>query len=165
MSEPAAQQAGTAQGLPREPAETPALPFTLSGITVPGKRLGTRLGFPTANLAYPPVKALPPNGVYIALAEIDGLRYAAILNQGSHPTAPGGQATIETHLLDYAGGDLYHKPLRLCYLSYLRPEQKFESLQALRDQLKRDQAEARRWVGENAPELTRETCAAPSQTR
>ena len=156
MCEIGVENARAAVGLPGEPA----LPFTLSGITVPGKRLGTKLGFPTANLAYPPGKSLPKNGVYIARAEIDGLRYAAILNQGSHPTAPGGQPTVETHLLDYQGGDLYHKPLRLCYLYYLRPEQKFETLQALRDQLKQDEADARGWVLQNAPELTRESCAA-----
>jgi riboflavin kinase/FMN adenylyltransferase len=64
------------------------LPFTIGGRTVRGKRLGTELGFPTANLAYPAGAALPENGVYVASALVDGKRYVAILNQGMHPTAP-----------------------------------------------------------------------------
>ena len=125
---------------------TDMLPFTISGQTVRGKRLGTELGFPTANLMYPPVPALPPNGVYVALAQIDGLRYVAILNQGHHPTAPEGQPTIETHLLGYAGGDLYGKQLTLTYLAWLRPEKRFPSLEALQCQLAEDVAGAADWA-------------------
>lgn len=122
------------------------LPFTICGETVHGKRLGTELGYPTANLQYPPVPALPPNGVYVALAQIDGLRYVAILNQGHHPTAPEGQPTIETHLLGYAGGDLYHRHLTLTYLRYLRPERRFPTLDALKRQLAEDVAAAADWA-------------------
>jgi len=122
------------------------LPFTVSGVTVRGKRLGTRLGFPTANLSYPPVEHLPPNGVYVALAQIDGQRYTAILNQGHHPTVPEGQPTIETHLLDFAGGELYGRRLTLTYLAYLRPEKRFATLEALKAQLAEDRAQARRWA-------------------
>lgn len=122
------------------------LPFTLAGETVRGKRLGTELGFPTANLLYPPTPQLPPDGVYIALALIDGRRYIAILNQGSHPTAPGGRATVETHLLGFAGGDLYGKRLALTYLRYLRPELRFDTLEGLKAQLAADEAEAARWA-------------------
>lgn len=128
---------------------TNMLPFTISGQTVRGKRLGTELGFPTANLRYPPVPLLPPNGVYVALAQIDGLRYVAILNQGHHPTAPEGQPTIETHLLGYAGGDLYGKQLTLTYLAWLRPERRFPSLEALKCQLAEDVAGAADWAVRN----------------
>ena len=126
-----------------------ALPFTVAGQTVRGKRLGTELGFPTANLEYPVGTALPPNGVYIAEAETEGRRYAAILNQGTHPTAPEGQATIETHLLHYDGGDLYGREIMLTYLRYLRPERRFGSLEELKAQLAADEAEALRWYAEN----------------
>lgn len=126
-----------------------SLPFAISGVTVHGKRLGTELGFPTANLTYPPHTVLPDNGVYIALAEVQGRRYTAILNQGHHPTAPEGCPTIETHLLDYAGGDLYGKQLTLTYLRYLRPETRFATLCALQAQLAADVAEARRWSRRN----------------
>ena len=111
------------------------LPFSVSGVTVRGKRLGSALGFPTANLDYPPTVQLPPNGVYIALADIDHRCYIAILNQGHHPTAPEGQPTVETHMLGYVGGDLYGKQLKLTYLRYLRPEKRFATLAALKAQL------------------------------
>lgn len=124
---------------------TAPLPFRLEGITVRGKRLGTRLGYPTANLKYPPTETLPADGVYVALAEIDGCRYPAVLNQGRHPTAPEGSPTVETHLLGYPGGDLYGKPLTLTYLHYLRPEQRFGTLAALRAQLTADEAQAAAW--------------------
>ena len=125
---------------------TDMLPFTISGETVHGKRLGTELGYPTANLQYPPVPALPPNGVYVALAQVDGQRYVAILNQGHHPTVPEGQPTIETHMLGYAGGDLYHRHLTLTYLRYLRPERRFATLEALQHQLAEDVTEAADWA-------------------
>lgn len=128
---------------------TDMLPFTISGQTVRGKRLGTELGFPTANLRYPHAPVLPPNGVYVALAQIDGQRYVAILNQGHHPTAPEGQPTIETHLLGYAGGDLYGKHLTLTYLAWLRPEKRFASLEALKCQLAEDVAAAADWAVQN----------------
>ena len=127
------------------------LPFTLSGVTVRGKRLGTELGFPTANLCYPPATDLPGNGVYVALAEVDGQRYPAILNQGHHPTAPEGRPTIETHMLGYAGGDLYGKRLTLTYLQFLRPERQFATLDALKAQLNADAAEAARRVADLPP--------------
>ena len=126
------------------------LPFCLSGVTVRGKRLGSRLGYPTANLAYPPVSDLPPDGVYIASAMLDHACYRAVLNQGRHPTAPEGQATVEAHLLGFAGGDLYGKPLTLTYLAYLRPEKRFSTLEALKAQLAADAAEAENWFAAQA---------------
>ena len=129
------------------------LPFTVSGMTVHGKRLGTELGFPTANLDYPAGTELPPDGIYIAQARIDRRCYAAILNQGNHPTTPEGRATIETHLLDYAGGDLYGKRLTLHYLHYLRPEIRFATLDALKAQMGADREEALRWIGRHRPAL------------
>ena len=119
--------------------------YSISGVTIPGKRLGTQLGFPTANLRYDPRPDLPPDGVYVATAEIEGRRYVAILNQGHHPTVPEGQPTIETHLLGYSGGDLYDRQLTLHYQQFLRPESRFPSLEALREQLKRDTRSALDW--------------------
>lgn len=128
---------------------TESLPFRISGQTVRGKRLGTELGFPTANLRYPRAPSLPPNGVYVALAEVGGMRYIAILNQGHHPTAPEGQPTIETHLLGFAGGDLYGRQLTLTYLAWLRPERRFPSLDALKAQLGADVAAASAWAAQH----------------
>lgn len=144
-------------GFPPNPAdEQPAsaeLPFVIEGITIHGKRLGTELGFPTANLDYPPAVTLPPDGVYVAEARLGEERYAAILNQGRHPTAPGGRATIESHLLGFTGGDLYGRRLTLRYLCYLRAERRFADLAALKAQLAADERDALCWVREHAPAL------------
>ena len=73
-------------------------------------------------------------------------RYVAILNQGRHPTAPGGAPTVEAHLLDYPPQPLYGRRLSLTYYAFLRPETKFPSLDALREQLAKDSLSAREWA-------------------
>jgi len=125
---------------------TAQLPYTVHGVIVPGKRLGSELGFPTANLEYPHGETMPQNGVYVALAQCNGQRFTSILNQGMHPTTPEGQPFIEAHLLDYNGGDLYGKELTLTYLHYLRSEQKFPTLDALRGQMTQDREDAHAWM-------------------
>lgn len=133
------------------------LPFELTGLVVPGKQLGTKLGFPTANIAYDPQsRAWPREGVYAGVASIEGeeRRYVAILNQGRHPTAPGGIPTVEAHLLGYPERPLYGLRLTLCYRAFLRPETTFPSLDALREQLARDRRNALAWATENEPQLT-----------
>ena len=122
------------------------LPFTVRGVAVPGKHLGSELGFPTANLEVPHGIELPASGVYVALAALDGRRYAAILSQGRHPTKPDSAPTIEAHLLDFAGGDLYGKELELTYVHFLRPELKFDSLEALKEAIAKDRDNARVWM-------------------
>lgn len=133
------------------------LPFELNGQVVPGKQLGTKLGFPTANIAYDPQsRAWPREGVYVGVAAIEGdeRRYVAILNQGHHPTAPGGMPTVEAHLLGYPERPLYGARLTLCYRAFLRPETNFPSLDALRSQLAKDRLDALAWANENEPHLT-----------
>lgn len=137
---------------------TPNPIYTLSGQVVRGKRLGSRLGFPTANIAYDPkARDWPREGVYIAVAELEneGRGYVSILNQGRHPTAPGGMPTVEAHLLGRPNHDLYGCRLTLRYMAFLRPETAFPTLDALKEQLSRDRQSALRWAGENAPELIR----------
>lgn len=131
------------------------LPFELSGQVVPGKQLGSKLGFPTANIAYDPAeRSWPREGVYVGLARLDGEEekaYVTILNQGRHPTAPGGMPTVEAHLLGYPARPLYGQKLYLRYLAYLRPETTFPSLDALRQQLESDKAHALAWADEHLP--------------
>lgn len=131
------------------------LPFELSGQVVPGKQLGSKLGFPTANIAYDPAeRSWPREGVYVGLARLDGEEekaYVTILNQGRHPTAPGGMPTVEAHLLGYPARPLYGRKLHLRYLAYLRPETTFPSLDALRQQLESDKARALAWADEHLP--------------
>ena len=126
-----------------------ALPFELEGTVVRGKQLGSRLGFPTANIAYDPTaRQWPAEGVYAGLCSIEGdeKQYIAILNQGRHPTAPGGAPTVEAHLLDHPLIPLYGRSLRLTYCVYLRPETRFPTLEALRLQLEADRQSALDWA-------------------
>lgn len=121
--------------------------MTITGIVERGKRLGRQLGFPTANIS--PVgntPALPANGVYAAAIRLEGeaAPRPCMLNQGVHPTVPEGKPTIEAHLLNYKG-DLYGRRVQVEYLHFLRPERRFEDLDALRAQLQRDLDTTRRW--------------------
>ena len=133
------------------------LPFELTGLVVPGKQLGSKLGFPTANIAYDPhSRNWPREGVYVGIAQVEGeaRSYLAILNQGRHPTAPGGMPTVEAHLLGYPSVPLYGKRLALIYRAFLRAETVFPSLDALRSQLKQDRLTALEWAAQHAPHLT-----------
>ncbi|NLO84161.1 MAG: FMN adenylyltransferase [Clostridiales bacterium] len=130
--------------------------FTLHGQVIRGKQLGSKLGFPTANIAYDPsAAAWPQDGVYIGIAAIqgDGRNYVAILNQGHHPTAPGGAPTIEAHMLGYPNHELYSSYIDLVYCEFLRPEQTFDSLDALKDQLALDRKSAIKWAQVHNPKL------------
>ena len=132
------------------------LPFELQGRVVPGKQLGSKLGFPTANIAYDPAeRPWPPEGVYAGVARLedDARDYVCILNQGRHPTAPGGAPTVEAHLLGYPNQPLYGRKLSLSYRTFLRAETRFPSLEALQHQLGQDRLNALAWAREQAPEL------------
>jgi riboflavin kinase/FMN adenylyltransferase len=106
---------------------------------------GRTIGFPTANLK--PARELPlPSGVYLVQVEWDGERASGVTNIGIRPTFGGETPWIETYLLDFSG-DLYDRTLRLHFLERLRPEQRFESVQALRAQIEKDVETARRLLG------------------
>ncbi|MEG2701172.1 MAG: riboflavin kinase, partial [Clostridia bacterium] len=132
------------------------LSFTLHGQVIRGKRLGSKLGFPTANIAYArDDRSWPREGVYIGVAEVEGIKrsYLAILNQGSHPTAPEGVPTVEAHLLGYPNHALYGQCLTLTYRAFLRPEQTFASLEQLKEQLSEDRRSALLWARLHEPAL------------
>jgi riboflavin kinase / FMN adenylyltransferase len=114
-------------------------PYELTGIVVKGKQIGRSIGFPTANIQIQTdYKLIPKEGVYAVEAEIDKISYRAMLNIGMRPTVDGNQQTIEAHLFDYEG-DLYEKQLTVKLKYFLREEQKFENIEALKAQLIRDQ--------------------------
>lgn len=120
----------------------------IEGIVERGKRLGRRLGFPTANIAARRVTgAWPRNGVYACALWVDGdaLAWPGMLNQGVHPTAPEGKPTVEVHLLGFEG-DLYDRPVRVEYLRFLRPERRFDGLDALKEQLTLDREAVSEWI-------------------
>ena len=109
---------------------------------MPGKQLGRTLGFPTANL-HLPAYVLPPRfGVYACKATVDGKVYTAVTNVGTRPTVNGDGVTAEAHLLDFQG-DLYGKKITLALYAFLRPEEKFESIGKLQEEILKNTAETR----------------------
>lgn len=136
-------RAVVAAGDMQEAAKLLGRPYQVCGVVQPGKQLGRRLDFPTANLSYPKGKALPPSGVYAARATLRGKTYIAAVNIGKHPTAPGGGETIEANLIDYDGGDCYGCHMRLALYARIREERKFDSLDALREEVLRNREQVK----------------------
>jgi len=119
-------------------------PFTLAGRVAHGDRRGRELGYPTANLVPDAAFVTPGHGVYAARATTaDGTVLAAAVNVGVRPTFQTGRGElIEAYLLDF-DGDLYDTRLELAFLKRLRGEKRFDSAQALVDQMALDVQEAR----------------------
>ena len=116
----------------------------LTGTVVPGHHLGRRLGTPTANLVLPKGLLIPKFGVYICRCWVDGVNYPAVTNVGTRPTVEGTNVTVEPWILDFEG-DLYGKELTLEFYKFLRPERKFPSLEELREEIRKNAAETRKY--------------------
>lgn len=120
--------------------------YSLVGEVVEGQQLGRTIGFPTANLQVPPEKFLPRQGVYGVRVFGEALNsdqpVLGVMNIGNRPTVNGTQQTIEVHLLDWMG-DLYGQTLTVELEQFIRPEQKFASLDELKAQIKADCETAR----------------------
>jgi riboflavin kinase/FMN adenylyltransferase len=118
--------------------------YSLAGRVVKGDRLGHQFGFPTANLDVVGL-VLPPKGVYMAHVAVSGETRRAVVNIGVRPTLPDSEPTmrVEVHLLDF-DADLYGAELEIIFSERLRDEQKFASVDELRQQIARDIAEARK---------------------
>jgi riboflavin kinase / FMN adenylyltransferase len=116
------------------------LPFVMDGVVMRGDQRGRQLGFPTANLAPPTDRPLPPNGVYAGRVTLDRFpgRWVGAVNIGVRPqfeTALG--LLVEVHLLDF-NGDLYDSRLHLELVAWLRDERRFDSVEALVEQIDKD---------------------------
>jgi riboflavin kinase/FMN adenylyltransferase len=119
-------------------------PFEYRGTVAHGDERGRTLGFPTANLVPETAHIYPGNGVYAALATVDGQTQVAAVNVGVRPTFVTGHGVlIEAFILDF-DSDIYDRELRLHFLSRLRGEKRFDSAEALVEQMHRDVEEARR---------------------
>jgi riboflavin kinase / FMN adenylyltransferase len=112
--------------------------YTILGTVVRGDNLGKKIGFPTANLSAHN-EQFPPNGVYFAEAKLDGIIYPGVVNLGYRPTVVTGRSEriLEIHFFDFER-DIYGKDLELRFIRYLRPEKKFESVEALVRQIDLD---------------------------
>ena len=120
-------------------------PYVLTGTVVPGKQLGRRLGVPTANLRLPEEAAVPKFGVYACRCRIEGEPYLAVTNVGTRPTVEGQGITVEPWILDYSG-DLYGRNITLEFFRFLRSEQKFSDLEALKAQIREDADTTREYL-------------------
>ena len=113
--------------------------YHISGRIVSGYKVGRTLGFPTANIQPDdPMQLLPGIGVYAVWVEVAGQRYKGMLYIGSRPTLDNGtQLSIEVHILHFSG-DIYNDPIRVSFAHFVRGDEKFDSLEALKAQLMRD---------------------------
>lgn len=123
-------------------------PHMLTGTVVPGKQLGRTLGIPTANLAFPDGLAVPRFGVYACLAHTGDGTYPAVTNIGTRPTVQGHGITVEPWLLDFHG-NLYGTELTLEFHTFVRPEQKFESLADLQAEIQRNAEQTRQYFAQS----------------
>ncbi len=118
--------------------------YTILGTVVRGENLGRKIGFPTANLSAHS-EQFPPNGVYFAQATMNGTVHPGVVNLGYRPTVSRKKAerVLEIYLLDF-DHDIYGKDIEVRFVQYLRPEQKFENLDALVRQIELDVQQARK---------------------
>ncbi len=112
--------------------------FMLTGNVVSGKNLGEKLGFPTANLNIKEsYKLIPKTGAYVVKSEIENSTVFGMMNIGYRPTVKGENQTIEIHFFDF-NKDLYNKTIQIDVITFLRDEQKFDSVENLKNQLQKD---------------------------
>ncbi len=124
-------------------------PHILTGRVVPGKHLGRTLGIPTANLLLPPELAVPRFGVYVCRVHTPQGQYMAVTNVGTRPTVAGHGITVESWLLDFAG-NLYDEEITVSFYDFLRPEVKFDSLQAMREEIMCNAQQTREFFAMNS---------------
>lgn len=134
------------QSRPAEAARMLGAPYRIVGRVVHGKELGRTIGYPTANIEpLNPACLIPAKGVYAAAITLpDGTVHPAMLNIGHRPSVdrPDAPISIEAHILDF-NGDIYGATVSVDFLHYIRHEQKFPSLEALRSRLDEDAREVR----------------------
>lgn len=130
-------------------------PYRISGKVVYGKQLGQTIGFPTANIALSRKKPAVTGVFLVEVTWKNDLTgnmqvYFGVANCGLRPTVEGSKYRLEVHLLDYQGDTLlYGLKLNIKFEAFVRKEQKFESIQALKEQIAKDVSSARRLIDEN----------------
>jgi riboflavin kinase/FMN adenylyltransferase len=120
--------------------------YFFSGKVVQGKQLGRTIGFPTANVQIEEdYKLIPKNGVYCIKSTIDSTSFYGMMNIGVRPTVDGANQTIEVNLFDFEK-TIYNKIITIELLGFIREEQKFDSLEALKNQLNSDKETALNFI-------------------
>jgi len=123
--------------------------FMLTGEVVKGKNLGEKIGFPTANISIKETyKLLPKTGSYVVKAVLENETVYGMMNIGFRPTIKGKNQTIEIHFFDF-NKDLYGKSIQIDVLKFLRDEQKFDSVDDLKNQLQKDREKSLKIIKNN----------------
>lgn len=125
---------------------------SVRGRVIEGDRRGRSLGFPTANLAIAERRLVPADGIYAVRVKIGDAWFGGAANIGVRPTFDKGQRLVEVYILDF-DGDLYDQVIEVQFVKRLRAEIKFDSVNALIEQMKRDVAEARKVLNQDPKEL------------
>ncbi|MGB1247576.1 MAG: bifunctional riboflavin kinase/FAD synthetase [Chitinophagales bacterium] len=116
--------------------------YSLEGFVIKGKQIGRTIGFPTANIRTEVhYKLIPKNGVYAVEVIYDNTRYKAMLNIGNRPTFEGTNKSIEVHIFDF-DDIIYGEKIKVEFVKHLRDEQKFDSVDLLKNQLNQDKISA-----------------------
>ena len=120
--------------------------FTVIDRVIHGDQRGRTLGFPTANLAIPDERVMLPNGVYAARVIYEGKHYDGLANIGNNPTFEGCNRRLEVNIQDFSQ-DIYDKVLEVRFLARLRDEVKFDGVEQLVRQMRKDKEKARSYWG------------------
>jgi riboflavin kinase/FMN adenylyltransferase len=123
--------------------------FMLNGSVINGKKLGGKIGYPTANIDVKETyKLIPKTGVYVVKSLLNEKTVFGMMNIGNRPTVDGKYQTIEVHFFDF-DKDLYNQNITIELMYFLRDEQKFDSIELLIHQLKKDEETARNYIKNN----------------
>lgn len=130
-----------------EAAKMLSLPYTISGEIIHGRQIGRTMGFPTANLKYKENFILPKEGVYYTNVLVNNNIYKGITSIGSNPTVEGKVTTVETYILDFVR-EIYGEKVEVSFIKKIRDMQKFNGVEELKSQLKRDKifAQNENWM-------------------
>ncbi|MBM3608358.1 MAG: bifunctional riboflavin kinase/FAD synthetase [Alphaproteobacteria bacterium] len=121
--------------------------FLVTGEVIHGQKLGRELGFPTANLELDPSCALR-HGIYAVRINIDGKRFNGVASWGRRPTVDNGRPLLEIFVFDFSG-NLYGKQVAVAFVEWIRGEEKFDTLDVLKDRIALDVQEAKRVLAQS----------------
>lgn len=123
-------------------------PYMIVGKVVQGKQLGRTIGFPTANLITDPDRVYPPNGVYATRIKVYSETYLGMTNIGYNPTVNGERKMIETHIFDF-NKTIYGQEVQIEFYHFIRPEKKFNGIEALQYQISKDKEQIQHYFAES----------------
>ena len=123
-----------------------AAPYSLTGTVVHGMKLGRSIGYPTANIMVDDkYKLIPKDGVYAVYSLINQQKVYGMMSIGKNPTIEGKGSSIEVHFFDF-NSDIYDQQITIYFIKYLREEQKFDSIELLKQQIANDETAARKAI-------------------